>query len=278
MKNDSQCCGSIFGQEKNVTNAAVAKMNLFLHGANDFKVLCGDTLRNPLILQNEHIAHFDCVIANPPFSLENWGSEPWKTDRYGRNLWGTPSDSCGDFAWLQHMVSSMRSISGRLAVVLPQGVLFRSNIEGDMRKEMVRRDYVEAIFSLGDKLFYGTGLSPCVIIIRDRKPDEHKGKILMIDGTKVLTPQRAQNILTDADVDELYRLYTAYQDEEDKSRVVTLEEIEQKGYELSPNRYVNYHKEEVRPYADVLADFNKALQRMQTAEEAFRRIMNQAIV
>lgn len=275
MKNDNRCCGAIFGQEKNVVNASVAKMNLFLHGANDFNILCGDTLRDPKILQNEHIAHFDCVIANPPFSLEEWGSEAWKTDRYGRNIYGTPSDSCGDYAWLQHMICSMRSKTGRMAVVLPQGVLFRSNVEGDIREEVVKHDYIEAIFTLGDKLFYGTGLSPCILILRDEKPEEHRGKVLMIDGTKILTPQRAQNILSDANVDTLYEIYKAYEDREDTSKVVTNEEIASKDYNLSPNRYVDYHKEENRPYADVLAEFKAAYKAMQDAEEKFRNVMKE---
>ena len=274
MKNDNKCCGSIFGQEKNVTNAAVAKLNLLLHGANDFNIMCGDTLRDPKILQNEHLAHFDCVIANPPFSLENWGSAAWKTDRYGRNLWGTPTDSNGDYAWIQHMVTSMRSITGRMAVVLPQGVLFRGGEEGRIREEMVKHDYIEAVITLGDKLFYGTGLSPCLLILRDQKPKEHKGKVLMVDGSKILTPQRAQNILSDDDVDELYRLYTAYDKEEDKSIVVTLEQIKEKGYDLSPNKYVQYHKEEVRPYIDVLAEFKAAYDNMLAAEKKFRAILN----
>ena len=278
MKNDAQCCGAIFGQEKNVTNAAVAKMNLFLHGANDFNIMCGDTLRDPKILANEHIAHFDCVIANPPFSLKNWGAEAWKTDRYGRNLWGTPSDTNGDYAWLQHMVSSMRSLTGRMAVVLPQGVLFRGNEEGKIREELVKHDYIEAIITLGDKLFYGTGLSPCLLILRDKKVEEHQGKILMIDGSKILTPQRAQNILSDDDVDELYRLYTAYTEEEDKSIVVDLETIADKGYDLSPNKYVKYHKEDVKPYSEVLKEFRAAYQNMIDAEKKFRNILNREAV
>ena len=278
MKNDEQCCGAIFGQEKNVTNAAVAKMNLFLHGANDFNIMCGDTLRDPKILANEHLAHFDCVIANPPFSLKNWGAEAWKTDRYGRNLWGTPPETIGDYAWLQHMVASMRSLTGRMAVVLPQGVLFRGNEEGRIREELVKHDYVEAIITLGDKLFYGTGLSPCLFILRDQKPEAHKGKVLMIDGSKILTPQRAQNILSDDDVDELYRLYTAYDEEEDKSIVVTIEQIAQKGYDLSPNKYVTYHKEETKPYSEVLAEFKAAYQHMQEAEKKFREILNREAV
>ena len=240
--------------------------------------MCGDTLRDPKILANEHIAHFDCVIANPPFSLENWGAEAWKTDRFGRNLWGTPSDKNGDYAWLQHMVSSMRSLTGRMAVVLPQGVLFRGNEEGRIREELVKHDYVESIIALGDKLFYGTGLSPCLFILRDQKPTEHRGKILMIDGSKILTPQRAQNILSDDDVDELYRLYTSYTEEEDKSIIVDLETISSKGYDLSPNKYITYHKEAVKPYAVVLAEFKTAYQQMLEAEAKFRNLLNQEAV
>lgn len=273
MKNDAQCCGAIFGQEKNVTNAAVAKMNLFLHGANDFNIMCGDTLRDPKILQNERLAHFDCVIANPPFSLENWGAEAWKTDRFGRNLWGTPSDSLGDYAWLQHMVCSMRSLTGRIAVVLPQGVLFRQE-ERCFREGLIAHDYIDAIITLGDKLFYGTQLSPCILIIRDQKIDTRKKKVLMIDGSKILTIQRAQNVLSDDNVDELFRLYESFNDEEDKSIVVSLEQIAEKRYDLSPDKYVKYHKEDVKPYAEVLAEFKAAYQLMVNSEKKLRDLLN----
>ena len=218
------------------------------------------------------------MIANPPFSLKNWGAEAWKTDRYGRNLWGTPPETIGDYAWLQHMVCSMRSKSGRLAVVLPQGVLFRGNEEGRIREELVKHDYLEAVVTLGDKLFYGTPLSPCFLILREEKPEEHKGKVLMVDGSKILTPQRAQNILSDDDVDELYRLYIAYHEEEDKSIVVDTETIAGKDYDLSPNKYVKYHKEEVKPYAEVLAEFKAAYQNMINAEKKFRDILNREAV
>lgn len=273
MKNDQRCCGAIFGQEKNVTNASVAKMNLFLHGANDFNIMCGDTLNDPKILQNEHLAHFDCVIANPPFSLENWGAEAWKTDRYGRNIWGTPSDACGDYAWLQHMVCSMRSLSGRMAVVLPQGVLFRDN-ESKIREQLVNSDYVEAVVTLGEKLFYGTPLSPCFLVLRNQKPSNHIGKILMVDGREILTVKRAQNILSDSDIERLYQLYLDYTDIEDYSKVVSLEEIKDKSFDLSPNKYVDYHKEEIRPYEDVLNDFRTAYSRMIEAEKKFKTLIN----
>ena len=187
MKNDSLCCGNIFGQEKNVTNAAIAKMNLFLHGASDFNIMQGDTLRDPKILQGGSIARFDCVIANPPFSLKKWGETEWRSDKFSRNIWGTPTDDTGaDYAWIQHMVQSMKPGTGRMAVVMPQGILFRGNEEGRIREKMVKSDLVEAVVTLGDKLFYGTGLSPCFLILRRMKPATHSARVLMIDGTKIL--------------------------------------------------------------------------------------------
>ena len=274
MHNDTLCCGSIFGQEKNVTNAAIAKMNLFLHGASDFHIRQGDTLRNPKILQKGGLARFDCVIANPPFALKDWGSTEWSTDKYGRNLWGTPNDSCGDYAWIQHMVASMSFGVGRMAVVMPQGVLFRGGVEQEIRKKLVDSDLVEAVITIGEKLFYGTGLSPCILILRRTKPAEHSARILIIDASKVLTTKRAQNILTDEDVNQIYKLYSDYADVEDYSRVVTLKEIADKEYELAPNRYVKYHEVAVKPYAEVIAEFKAAYENMLRCEEEFEKLIN----
>lgn len=275
MNHSNLCCGKIFGQEKNVTNAAIAKMNLFLHGAADFNIMQGDTLREPKILAGGELAKFDCVIANPPFSLEKWGSVEWSSDKFGRNIWGTPSDSCGDYAWIQHMIKSMGPGNSRMAVVMPQGILFRGNEEGNIRKKLVESDKVEAVVTLGDKLFYGTGLSPCFLIIRNLKPAEHSARILMIDATKILTQKRAQNILSQEDVDRIFQLYTDYKDVEDYAKVVTLDDVKAKEYNLSPNRYVDYHKEEVKPYAEVLAEFKAAIQAVKDAEAEFIRIMQE---
>ena len=273
MHHDNLCCGSIFGQEKNVVNAAIAKMNLFLHGASDFNVMQGDTLRSPKILQGSEIAKFDCVIANPPFSLEKWGATEWLSDKFGRNIWGTPSDSCGDYAWIQHMVKSMAPGNSRMAVVMPQGILFRGNEDGRIREKMIKSDLIEAIVTLGDKLFYGTGLSPCFLILRRMKPAERSARILMIDATKILTQKRAQNILSPEDVDHIYQLYLDYKDVEDYSKVVTLKEIEDKEFNLSPNRYINYHREAVRPYEEVKREFLEAIEAVKLAEQEFTRLI-----
>ena len=273
MHHDNLCCGSIFGQEKNVVNAAIAKMNLFLHGASDFNIMQGDTLRNPKILSGGELATFDCVIANPPFSLKKWGATEWANDKYGRNIWGTPSDSCGDFAWIQHMIASMARGNSRMAVVMPQGVLFRDDEKG-IREKLIKSDLVEAVVTLGDKLFYGTGLSPCFLVLRRLKPAEHSARILMVDGSKILTTRRAQNILTPEDVDKLYEFYTNYKDVEDYSKVASIQDVENKDWNLSPNRYIAYHKEDVRPYSEVLQEFKDALHAVQDAETAFRNVIN----
>lgn len=274
MHHDNLCCGAIFGQEKNVTSSAIAKMNLFLHGASDFNVMSGDTLRDPKILQGGEVAKFDCVIANPPFTLKKWGSTEWSADKYSRNIWGTPTDACGDYAWIQHMVCSMARGKGRMAVVMPQGVLFRGNEEGRIREKLVHSDLIEAVVTLGEKIFYGAGLSPCFLILRSMKPADHSARVLMVDGSKILTIRRAQNELTPENVDRLYELYKNYEDVEDFSKVVTLDEIAAKGYDLSPQKYVSYHKEAIKPYAEVLAEFKEALAEVELREQEFKQLIN----
>ena len=274
MHNDDLCCGSIFGQEKNVTNQAIAKMNLFLHGATDFNIMQGDTLREPKILQGGQLATFDCVIANPPFALTDWGAKEWDTDNYQRNWWGNPGDGCGDYAWIEHMVRSMKPCNGRLAVVMPQGVLFRGQgKEPEIRKNMVESGLVEAVVTLGEKLFYGTGLSPCFLILRQTMPADHSNHILMIDGSKIFTPKRAQNILEPKDIDRLYQLYADYKDVEDYAAVVSLDDIRAKDYLLSPSSYIHYHEDEVEPYEVVHKRFLDAYNEMKRCEATFKQLM-----
>ena len=275
MNNSTLCCGRIFGQEKNVINAAIAKMNLFLHGVSDFRIMQGDTLRNPRILANGELARFDCVVANPPFSLQEWGATAFSTDIYGRNQWGTPPESNGDFAWLQHMVTSMRPGKGRMAVVLPQGVLFRGGEEGRIRQKLVDSDMLEAIITLGNKLFYGTQLSPCILILRRVKHRDHVGKILLVDASTIYTPQRAQNILSDENVDAIYNLYHAYEDREGLAKVVKLKEIADRNYELSVNRYIHYKTAEIRPYDEVKSEFDAALADVRQATVRFTALLAQ---
>ena len=235
---DRTLWGRLFGQEKNLTTAAIARMNLFLHGAADFKIVRGDTLRNPAFFTGDNLATYDCVIANPPFSLEKWGEEVWTSDPYGRNFAGMPPAKSGDFAWVQHMIKSMAPKTGRMAVVLPHGVLFRMGAEGKIRRKLLGMDLLEGIIGLGPNLFYGSGLAACILVFRRRKPPERKNKVLIIDASREMKKGRAQNELLPEHVDRIYGWYRDFTDVEGVTRVVTLEEISANDYNLNIPRYV----------------------------------------
>src|SRR5260370_16461049 len=185
----------LFAQEKNLTTSAIARMNLFLHGASDFQVVRGDTLRQPAFFSGDSLATFDCVIANPPFSLEKWGEEVWVNDPYGRNFAGMVPAKSGDYAWVQHMIKSMAPATGRMAVVLPHGALFRMGKEGEIRQKILQMDLLEAVIGLGPNLFYGTGLAGCILVFGQRKKKDRKKKVLILDASREFKTGRAQNAL-----------------------------------------------------------------------------------
>ena len=238
MDNQKMAYGKIFGQEINMTTSAIARMNLYLHGAHDFTIEQGDTLRTPKFFKGGQIKTFDNVIANPPFGLSGWGADAFETDQYGRNVWGCPSDSNADFAWIQHMVASMDPIHGKCVVIMPQGVLFHGGKEGEIRKKLIQSDKVEAVITFVGGLFFGAGVSACVLCLNNDKPAAHRGKVLLIDGSTIYTAKRAQNIMTDEDVEQAFKLYTGYTDVVGYSKVVTLEDLEKNGYTLAVNAYI----------------------------------------
>ncbi|MBR5592070.1 MAG: SAM-dependent DNA methyltransferase [Kiritimatiellae bacterium] len=270
-----QIYGRIYGQEKNLATSAMARMNLFLHGAEDFKVTQGDTLRSPNYHESGALKTFDCVIANPPFALDKWGADQFSCDIYGRNLWGSPTDSNADYAWLQHMVKSMSPKTGRCAVVLPQGVLFRGGREGEIRKRLVESDKLEAIITLASGVFYSTGVSACILFLNNDKVPEHRGRICMINGEKTYTPQRAQNIMTEENVQTLFKYYTDYEDVVEKVKVVTLDDIKNQDYTLDVNRYIEKKPQEVVPPAEVRRQYFEAYNEMIAAEEKMRQLLIQ---
>jgi len=230
--------GKLFGQEKNLTTSAIARMNLFLHGAADFQIVRGDTLRQPAFFSGDNLATYDCVIANPPFSLEKWGEEVWSSDPWGRNFAGMPPAKSGDYAWVQHMIKSMAPATGRMAVVLPHGVLFRMAKEGQIRKKILNMDLLEAVIGLGPNLFYGTGLAACILVFRQRKAKERRNKVLVLDASREFKTGRAQNELLPKHVERIHGWYRDFKDIEGVARVVTLEEIAANDHNLNIPRYV----------------------------------------
>ena len=235
---DRTLWGKLFGQEKNLTTSAIARMNLFLHGASDFQVVRGDTLREPAFFSGDNLATFDCVIANPPFSLERWGEEIWASDPYGRNFAGMPPGKSGDFAWVQHMIKSMAPATSRMAIVLPHGALFRMGKEGAIRKKILQMDLLDAVIGLGPNLFYGTGLAACILIFRQHKEKDLKKKVLIIDASLEYKTGRAQNELLPEHVERICGWYQDYQDVEGVARVITLDDIAANDHNLSIARYL----------------------------------------
>jgi len=241
---DRTLWGKLFAQEKNLTTSAIARMNLFLHGASDFRVVRGDTLRQPAFFSGDNLATFDCVIANPPFSLEKWGEEVWASDPYGRNFAGLPSAKSGDYAWVQHMIKSMAPATGRMAVVLPHGVLFRIGKEGEIRRKILQMDVLEAVIGLGPNLFYGTSITACILVFRQRKERKRKNKVLILDASQEFKTGRAQNELLPEHVERIYGWYRDYQDVKSTARVVTLGEIAENDHNLNISHYIEPRSEQ----------------------------------
>ena len=258
--------GKIYGQENNLSTSAIARMNLFLHGATDFKVAQGDTLRSPKFVEHGKLQQFNCVLANPPFGQEKWGADSFESDKYGRNMWGCPSDSNADYAWLQHMVKSMKPMNGKVAVVLPQGVLFHGGKEGAIREQLIKNDLIEAVVALAGGVFYGTGVSACILFLNNHKKPEHRGKVCSIDATKIYTPQRAQNEMTEKDIQEVYKLWQDYTDVVEKCKIVTIADMDAAGNTLAVNTYIEKKKQEVVSPIEVRIEYFDALENAKRME------------
>ena len=237
----------LFGQERNLNTWGICQMNLLLHNIDDASVKKGDTLRSPQHLNGGRgLMRFDRVLANPPFSLKAWGHEIWREgDPYQRDVYGCPPERYGDLAFLQHMLASLGP-EGMMGVVLPHGVLFRGKAEGRIRRGLLKDDLVEAILGLPSNLFYGTTIPACVWILNRAKKMSRKGKVLFVDGSQEMKQGTNQNHLSEENVARLRQAFESYADEEGFSRVVDLEEIAARSYNLHIPLYVAPPMEELR--------------------------------
>ena len=264
----------LYGQEKNLTSSSIARMNMFLHGIEDFQIIRGDTLNKPAFFLADGLKTFDCVIANPPFSLKDWGAEKWANDPYGRNFAGVPPKGNGDMAWVQHMIKSMSS-TGRMTVVLPHGALFRKGAEGRIRKALLEADLLEAVIGLGSNIFYGTQLAACVLVFKQQKAAERKEKVLFIDAADQIRTGRAQNYLEPEHVQQIYEWYQGFIDVENYVKVATMDDLSENDYNLNIPLYVEKIIEDDLPTVEeALADLKQAWQASQKAEENFRSVLS----
>jgi type I restriction enzyme M protein len=228
---------SLYGQEKNLGTWAICKMNVLLHGLPSADIRKGDTIRDPKLRDGDALMLFDRVIANPPFSLDEWGRETAENDPYGRFRFGVPPKGKGDFAFIQHMVATTNP-TGIVGVVMPHGVLFRGGSEGDIRRGLLQEDLVEAVIGLPSNLFYGAGIPAVILVINRSKTPSRRGKVLFIEGSRDFREGGGQNHLREEDVAKIAAAFHGFRDLDKYARVVPLLEVEANEFNLNISRYL----------------------------------------
>ena len=232
----------LYGQEAIDSTWALAKMNMFLHGEDNHKIAWGDTIRNPLLLdKNADLMLFDIVTANPPFSLDKWGHEGAEDDQYSRFRRGVPPKTKGDYAFILHMIETLKPKTGRMGVVVPHGVLFRGAAEGKIRKQLIDENLLDAVIGLPEKLFYGTGIPAAILLFKKQKSDE---SVLFIDASREFKSGKNQNQLTEDNIQKVVDTYQQRTTIDKYSCLANLDEIQENDYNLNIPRYVDTFEEE----------------------------------
>ena len=233
---------ALYGQEAIGSTWSLAKMNMFLHGEDNHKIEWGDTIRNPKLLdKNGDLMLFDIVTANPPFSLDKWGYEQAENDKFDRFRRGLPPKTKGDYAFISHMIETLKPVTGRMGVVVPHGVLFRGSSEGKIREKLINENLLDAVIGLPEKLFYGTGIPAAILIFKKHKSDD---SVLFIDASREFKSGKNQNNLTEENIAKIIETYRARESVDKYAYLATLQEVKDNDYNLNIPRYVDTFEEE----------------------------------
>ena len=227
----------LYGQEINLITSAIARMNMFLHGIEEFSIARGNTLANPAFTDDDALKKFNVILANPPYSIKSWDQKGFESDPYGRNIWGTPPKGCADYAFQQHIQKSLSEKNGRSCVLWPYGVLFR-NSEYEMRKKMIEEDLVECVIALGKNLFYNSIMESCLLITNNNKPEDRKGKVLFIDAREELKREKTMSYLLPEHISKIHKAYCDFETIEEFTYVSNINEIIEKEASLNIPLYV----------------------------------------
>ena len=228
----------LYGQEINLITSGIARMNMLLHGFEEFNIVRGNTLSNPLFMKYDQLQQFDIVLANPPYSIKSWDQAAFTNDPYGRNIWGTPPQGCADYAFQQHIMKSLKPDTGRCVVLWPHGILFR-DAEREMRRRMIESDCVDGVIGLGPNLFYNSPMEACLLICRMQKPAQRKGKILFINAVDEVKRDKTISTLEPQHIDKIFNAYKEYKDIEGFAKVVSNKQILENGATLNISQYVS---------------------------------------
>jgi type I restriction enzyme M protein len=233
---------ALYGQEAIGSTWSLAKMNMFLHGEDNHKIEWGDTIRNPKLLdKNGNLMLFDIVTANPPFSLDKWGHDDAENDKFSRFRRGIPPKTKGDYAFILHMIETLKPDTGRMGVVVPHGVLFRGSSEGQIRQKLIEENLLDAVIGLPEKLFYGTGIPAAILLFRK---DKHDTSVLFIDASRECKAGKNQNLLTAENIRKVLETYQTGKSVEKYAYLASLAEIRENDYNLNIPRYVDTFEEE----------------------------------
>ncbi|MEJ6080172.1 type I restriction-modification system subunit M [Vibrio sp. 1-Bac 57] len=233
---------ALFGQEAIGSTWSLAKMNMFLHGEDNHRIEWGDTIRNPKLQDKEGgLLHFDVVTANPPFSLDKWGHENAADDHFGRFRRGVPPKTKGDYAFISHMIETLKPHTGRMGVVVPHGVLFRASSEGKIRKQLIEENLLDTVIGLPEKLFFGTGIPAAILLFKKHKDDN---KVLFIDASREFKSGKNQNLLTTENIQKVIDTYKKRESVDKYAYLATLDEIAENDFNLNIPRYVDTFEEE----------------------------------
>jgi len=248
----------MYGQEKNRNTYVISRMSMFLHGHENAHIEHGDTFIAPKHLENGKLKKFDIVLANPMWNQDNWHHEKWKNgDPFNRFVFGLPSKSSGDWAWLQLMYASLKP-GGRMGIVMDNGVLFRGSSEGKIRKMFLERDLIEAVIGLPGNLFYNTSSPGCLLLFNSNKPENRKNRILFIDAGKDFLEGKNQNHLQQKDIEKTATSFNAFETVVRYCTVADMEEIQENDFNLNISRYVDTTEpEELVDIPQVLANLTK---------------------
>ncbi|MGX1825761.1 type I restriction-modification system subunit M [Heyndrickxia sporothermodurans] len=278
---------AIYGQERNGATHSLALMNMYLHGIDDAKIEWGDTLANPLHLEDGKLMKFQAIVANPPFSLDKWamgfageGNTDSKfkmdasLDPYRRFEWGVPPSSKGDYAFVQHMLYSLAE-NGRMATILPHGVLFRGASEGKIRQQIIEMNLLDAVIGLPEGLFYGTGIPACILVF---KKNRTRKEVLFIDASAEGNYEKGknQNQLREQDIAKIVETYDNWEAIDKYSYVATLDEIKENDYNLNIPRYVDtFEEEEPVDMAQVKENIQNIKQELAEVEEQMEKYLQE---
>ncbi|KAA6332773.1 putative type I restriction enzymeP M protein [termite gut metagenome] len=259
----------LYGQEINLITSSIARMNMLLHGFEEFSVERGDTLKDPRFMAFDELQKFDIVLANPPYSIKSWEQKAFMNDPFGRNIWGTPPQGCADYAFQQHIMKSLNEQSGRCVVLWPHGILFR-DAEKTMRKAMIESDCVDAVIGLGANLFYNSPMEACLLICRMNKPNERKGKILFINAVNEVKREKTTSCLEERHIQNIFKAYRVYKDIPGFAKIVSAGEVLQNNATLSIPLYVSRNQEKQEDeisLQDVITEWEESSEALQQSLE-----------